>query len=396
MNRTTKVLFPLFLMASFCLNLPVHGNNQNKTISIPDMERQIWMLLNEERAFDNLPPLEFSVALSDLARKHSKDMSNQNKLSHRSSNGNSLANRLEEAGIYYIEAGENVAFSETFVAEFIHEHLIESPEHRKNILDPSYQQVGIGIVYKEDKGYYVTQDFLRPLIHKTDETVRDIIQHNINIRRKSLSIPPLDFLEYRERFADDLSKRKAQGKDIPPIPETFGETLVIFMTSPSLSDESSVFKEASNAHYDRAALGVWFAKNEKYSGGAYFLTLMLFAGIKHQDSSPKDQKRIVLKEINELREKIGLKKLKLDMGLSEKADQIVPQVAGKKASAMSPLPEYWRYEILTYGTQNLELLPANLETKLNNLRWRRIGIGILFSRNSKTSVGAFWVTLIFE
>ena len=382
---------------SLCLlGLPQSQKIPEAPPEIQAMEREIWELLNEERAFDNLPLLELSPALSDLARKHSLDMANRGDLTHRSSDRKTLARRLQAAGIHYIKAGENIARSETFVAEFIHENLIESPEHRANILDPDFQQVGIGIVYKKDEGYYVTQDFLRPIVPRTDRDVKSIIQHNINNRRQAQSLPPLVFLEHRENFANNLSKLKAKGSDLPVIPETYGETLVIFLTTPSLSDEGVVFKDALNPRFDRAALGVWFAKNREYPGGAYFLTLMLFARNRYESLSQFERKDVVLAQVNTLRKKKGLKSLKLDEGLTRIAEEMAPKILGLKGSAAHILPEYRRYEILTYGTKDLNLLPGLFESRVNNSRLRRIGIGILFSKDKKFPDGAYWVALIFE
>jgi uncharacterized protein YkwD len=399
MSRTAGVVMILVFSAFF--SPPASACQKNQQISPPiteiqAMEKEIWMLLNKERAFDNLPPLQLSSALSDLARKHSQDMADSGRLSHRSSDGKTLSKRLEEAGIFFIEAGENVARSETFVAEIIHDNLVESPEHRENILDPDFKEIGIGIVYKKNRGYYVTQDFLLPLIPQTDQDVKRIIRHDINSRRRSRSLPPLVFLENRENFAENLSIRKSKGRELLPIPEVFGETLVIFLATPSLSHENVMFQDAVNPRYDRAALGIWFAKNNKYPGGAYFLTLLLFAANKYNGWSQEDQKKTILTEINRLRAQKGLKRLRLDERLNEAAERLVSKIAGKRGSEMGIFPEYRRYEILTFGTTDLKRLPDSLPSRMANTRLRRIGIGVLFIKNSASPEGAFWVALLFE
>ncbi len=147
------------------------------------IEKELWNFINKERGHHNLPLLEFSSALSEMARQHSLDMANQGKLTHLSSNGKTLINRLENAGLFFVDAGENVAVSQTFVAEFIHDSFFESIEHRENILNPDFTQIGIGIIHLENKEYYVTQDFLRPLLFKTEKQISHIILDRINTER---------------------------------------------------------------------------------------------------------------------------------------------------------------------------------------------------------------------
>ena len=396
---------PLKIMLLFCALVPLRTsllagqNDQGLPTSLPEiraMEREIWALLNEERAFDNLPPLKLSPALSEVARKHSRDMAEQEELSHRLPAGKTLARRLADAGINYVEAGENIAFSETFMADFIHEHLIESPEHKENILDIDYQEVGVGIVYKQNKGYYITQDFLNPFTPQTEQDIQNLIRHNINIRRRTASLPPLDFLDYRERFAQSLSEHKANGAVLPLIPERFGETLVIFLMTPSLSDESVVFNESLNPRYDKAALGIWFARTDDYPGGAYFLTLLLFASGRHEKLSKTDQKQFVLSQINKLRSQADLKTFIQNSRLTEIAEKIATAAAIKRKRTDILFPGYEVYQVITYGTEDLENLPELLKSKVLNSRSRQLGIGLFFRKDGQFPQGAFWVTLIFE
>ncbi len=112
----------LFLLSVIPHLIFVSPQTPKKVTAIPKtdaIEKELWNLINKERKLHNLSLLELSTTLTDMARQHSLDMANQEnlELSNLSSSGKSLTNRLEDAGIYYMGAGENVAFSETFVAE---------------------------------------------------------------------------------------------------------------------------------------------------------------------------------------------------------------------------------------------------------------------------------------
>ena len=126
------------------------------------------------------------------------------------------------------------------------------------------------------------------------------------------------------------------------------------------------------------------------------MTLMLFASNRIKDADKKDQMEIVLAEVNRKRAEFGLKNLKLDKRLTELAEKMAPKIADQRDRGIRVFPEYLRYEVFNYGTENLTLLPGKIVDKVKNSRLRRIGIGIFFSVNPISPDGAFWVTLILE
>ena len=76
---------------------------------ISAIEEKLLEWVNKERTARNLNPLRFSPGLRAVAIEHSKDMASQQKLTHLSSSGKSYLDRLVEAGLFFIEIGENVA-----------------------------------------------------------------------------------------------------------------------------------------------------------------------------------------------------------------------------------------------------------------------------------------------
>ena len=61
--------------------------------------------------------------------------------------------------------GENIFYcsvtSDTYNVAYAHQSLMNSPEHRANILDPRFTKVGAG-VYRDAQGrFWVTEMFLR-------------------------------------------------------------------------------------------------------------------------------------------------------------------------------------------------------------------------------------------
>ena len=395
-ERLCTLLILLFLIPLLIFASP---RPQIEAAEIPTtdaIEKELWNLINKERELHNLPHLELSSALSDMARQHSLDMANQGKPSHLSSNGKTLVNRLEDADFYYVDAGENVAFSETYMALFIHESFIKSTEHRENILDPDFSLVGIGIVHREDKGYYITQDFLRTLLFKTDTQVNQIVLDRINIERRLMALPPLDLWQEAEQFAQNLAERKAKGLALPVIPPELRETFIVFLSTPSLTQEELDFPEAVNPRYNRSTLGIWFGKNRDYPGGVYVLALMLFAENVSHTLSPEEQKHYILELINKIRTQHGLKIFTLDEQLTDAAERTVSKAAQRRKSDMPILPEYEHLETLTYGTEDLTLLPNTLDNTVLKSHLRKIGIGIVYKKNPGSQKGTFFISLIFE
>ena len=89
--------------------------------------------------------------LTSIARRHSARMASSGTIYH---NGN-LAN---EAPGDWQSLGENVGMGPT--CDDIHNAFMNSASHRKNILDPKFNFVGVGVVTASDGTLYVTEVFM--------------------------------------------------------------------------------------------------------------------------------------------------------------------------------------------------------------------------------------------
>ncbi len=65
--------------------------------------------------------------------------------------------RLQEANVSFLAAGENLALAPTL--SLAHEGLMNSPGHRENVLRPQFGRIGIGIMDGGQKGLMITQMF---------------------------------------------------------------------------------------------------------------------------------------------------------------------------------------------------------------------------------------------
>jgi len=123
----------------------------------PALEDQMLQLVNEERAKAGLRPLVKDAELQAVARSHSEDMFARGYFSHITPEGKSPFDRMKDAHIDFLQAGENLALAPTL--DIAHTGLMNSPGHRANILNPGFGRVGIGIIDGGMHGLMISQEF---------------------------------------------------------------------------------------------------------------------------------------------------------------------------------------------------------------------------------------------
>src|SRR5438876_11473713 len=145
-----------FLTAAIFLFFISAGSNAQ--LQRNDSERHLFEALNRERAIQNLGALQWDDALFKAARQHALRMANLNMLEHQLPSEADLEVRLAEAGARFSAIAENIAVGAS--PQIIHGGWMDSPGHRKNILDPRLTSVGIAAVHGPG-GLFAVQDFSR-------------------------------------------------------------------------------------------------------------------------------------------------------------------------------------------------------------------------------------------
>lgn len=112
-------------------------------------EQYMFKLVNKERLSVGLKELIFDDELRDVGRDHCRDMFVRGYFSHYTPEGVSPFDRMDEAGIIYNFAGENLALSPN--TDIAMNGLMNSPGHKANILSSDFGRVGIGVI---DGGIY--------------------------------------------------------------------------------------------------------------------------------------------------------------------------------------------------------------------------------------------------
>jgi uncharacterized protein YkwD len=123
--------------------------------------------MNRVRAAHGLPPYRHSPDLSAAARAHSCDLAAHGAISHSSSDGRTLADRLAGAIPPWEWPSESIAAGFANPAAVVALWMDEPPDgwHRRNILDTDQREVGAGYCHAADDAtgnhHYWTADFSR-------------------------------------------------------------------------------------------------------------------------------------------------------------------------------------------------------------------------------------------
>jgi hypothetical protein len=239
--------------------------------SISPAEKRIFEELNHARVDHALSPLDWNDRAADVARAHAHLLAENGKLSHQFLGETMLAERLGASGVRFTLAAENVAGTE-FI-EDVHLALMGSSGHRANILNASYNAVGIGVV--EEKGrIYVTQDFIFRVPDYSELQFSSAFAEEFNSVRRGKRIRPLDArsdAQLRElacttdgdaiRLAEKLSGVKA---------------VVVFTSSDPHHLPEQMIPRAADAEFHRMNFGVCFRPDQEH-GYANFWIVAAFS-----------------------------------------------------------------------------------------------------------------------
>jgi uncharacterized YkwD family protein len=131
-------------------------NTTQTTSALSAYEQKVVDLTNQERAKNGLPALKVDTTLSKMAHEKARDMSANNYFSHTSPTYGSPFDMMKKFGITYNYAGENIAMGQQTPQEVVNAWM-NSEGHRKNILSPNFNYIGVGYVAQ---GNYWAQDFI--------------------------------------------------------------------------------------------------------------------------------------------------------------------------------------------------------------------------------------------
>ncbi|HBE9435103.1 TPA: sporulation protein [Clostridioides difficile] len=139
---------------------PNDNNNSGSTSeNFSAYQKEVVDLVNIERSKAGLNPLTLDSSISNVATKKSQDMIDNNYFSHNSPTYGSPFDMLKKFGISYKTAGENIAMGQKTPKEVVNAWM-NSEGHRKNIMNPNFSKIGVGVAQKSGGSIYWTQIFV--------------------------------------------------------------------------------------------------------------------------------------------------------------------------------------------------------------------------------------------
>lgn len=360
-------------------------------------EKEILVYINRERNQLGLNPLSYRMELEKLAKKHTQKMASEDQLSHTFPGYKKIESRMLDSGLYFLSAGENIAFSDTYIAKYIHAAFMRSKPHRENILNKNFSHCGIKII-ETKKGFYITQEFAQlftPL--EVKEVTILLEEYLISLCEKKYKQRIILFPQVKA-YAKNTAREYLLGNKVKVVNEKWGSFFLLNYLFPNLKKLKASLKEyVSRNRVYGAAIGVDFGRNKKYPGGTYSISIFLFSRKSYNYYDHLSLEKIKLKlfkHINQLRIHHGCRALILNKKLSRKALMISRK--------------YYKNPEIPYSSRSLDTIlafqtfdPANIPSEFNHLliaskRKGLIGINIFDPIKFKNPGDFFIISIIIK
>jgi uncharacterized protein YkwD len=237
-------------------------------------EEQLLYLANQARQQAGAQPLALDPGLTQAARTHAQAMLDARQLSHQFEGEPSLPQRLAATtDLQLDQEGENVALD--YDPEHGHQHLMLSPPHRANLLNPTYNVVGLGVVRSGNR-LYIVQDFGHALPSYSVTDLKDRIAVALNQTRRQANQPELQRRDLL--IADSVACSMAEADKVATAPARKLAERFTVLTYTSLHPDT-LPSGAAHAIASRTlhtfSVGACYARTETYPNGVYWVVLSL-------------------------------------------------------------------------------------------------------------------------
>jgi uncharacterized protein YkwD len=166
MRASSSLLFRVFIATLLASTFA-----RAQESAAPNLEKAVASIVdqtNKLRKETGLAPVTSNDKLAAAAEYFAKFMADSGKYGHEA-DGQLPSDRATKHGYQYALINENIAWqsnSEGFTTEKLADGFEKgwenSPEHRKNMLDPDVLDIGVAIAKASDGKYYAVQMFGRP------------------------------------------------------------------------------------------------------------------------------------------------------------------------------------------------------------------------------------------
>ena len=162
-----------------------------------------------------------------------------------------------------------------YSAEGGHEHLMLSPPHRANLLNPVYNVVGLGVVRSGNR-LYIVQDFGHAIPNYSPAEVQKRIAETVNQIRIQANRPELKRLDLPtvdDAACSMASSDKLGTSAVNQLAERY--TVLTFTTLHPEVLPTGANRAITSPNLHSTSIGVCYAKTDTYPTGIYWVVLSL-------------------------------------------------------------------------------------------------------------------------
>jgi uncharacterized protein YkwD len=250
----------------------------------------VYERINALRRAHRLTELKPEPVLERVAQGYSDRMSAEGFFAHVAPDGSTLTQRLP-ADSRYVRAGENLGLAGgPLAAHFGIEH---SPGHRRNLLDPGFRFMGVGVTFQKVDGReeaVLTEVFTvaSPATNEAEDPQQEAYD-TLSRWRTAKKLPPLERSPALEALARAHAKRalaldqpSAQPGEAPlhervfqALPDAGTAAVDFFVVSdPSALPESRSLADATN---NRVGVGVVRGNSRRFGNKQYWVAVIYAA-----------------------------------------------------------------------------------------------------------------------
>jgi len=251
------------------------SSNYDRSAYDSQAEEELFDLANQDRARAGLAPLQLDASLTQAARGHAAEMAEQQQLSHQLNGEPALAQRLAATGDLRLDrAGENVALNST--VEEAEQHLLLSPPHRANLLNPYYNVAGFAVARAAGQ-LYIVQDFGHRLPSYSPDQTENLVAAAVRQTRARAGLPPLQKMDDNglQNTACSMAQQdRLNPRAVHDLAQRYNVLTYTKARPEALPNDAS--KLINNPHVRDFSVGVCYARSATYPSGVYWVALLFY------------------------------------------------------------------------------------------------------------------------
>ncbi len=183
--------------------------------TLANYAEEMLILVNREREAEGLDPLYTTSSLQQAATTRAEEIAVT--FDHTRPDGTECFSALDECGIYYYYAGENIARGYRTPAAVV-DAWMSSEGHRANLMSPNYEYVGIGVVEVDGtlswSQEYVGDVKLSGATKPAETAIRGDADYDGNVQATDAHIALVGYAEFNVYGSYGLSQTQIEALDV--------------------------------------------------------------------------------------------------------------------------------------------------------------------------------------